>query len=83
MRGGGGVIPEAWRAPITAGFLGGYTTFSTWAVDSVLLARSDPVMALGNVAVSIGLGLPGAYLGLVLGRCAVSVEEKTPEKTPG
>ncbi|HWI62634.1 MAG TPA: CrcB family protein [Symbiobacteriaceae bacterium] len=60
-----GVIPPAWRAPLTAGFLGAYTTFSTWAVDTVRLAESGHwSYAAANVALSILLGLPLARLGL-------------------
>ncbi|MDF2628753.1 MAG: putative transrane protein [Symbiobacteriaceae bacterium] len=62
-----GLIPPAWRIPLTTGFIGAYTTFSTWAVDTVLLAETGHIWAAtANVMVSIGLGLPLAALGLRL-----------------
>jgi len=47
-----------------AGFLGAFTTFSTFAVDSVFLAeRSRPGLAVLNVVLSVGLGLLAALAG--------------------
>ena len=51
------------------GFAGGYTTLSTWAWETLFLARNQqPRTAFLNLAVSIVLGLmaAGAGLGLAL-----------------
>lgn len=51
------------------GFLGAYTTFSTFSVEATLLADDGrvPVAAL-YVAASVGLGIAAAVLGVALGR---------------
>lgn len=64
----GRVVPS-WQHPVTAGFLGSYTTFSAWAVDSVTLYSSGLIgYAALNVALSLTLGLAAAYLGLWFGK---------------
>lgn len=57
------------RLALTAGFLGSYTTFSTFSADALLLFESGHVMrGLGYVLGSVaGGGLTGV-LGLLLGR---------------
>ncbi len=51
------------------GFIGAYTTFSTFMLDSVKLANEGgPALAAVNVAVSLAIGLAAVYLGLALGR---------------
>ena len=46
------------------GFLGGFTTFSTWVVDSrLLVGRPGPA----NIAVSLALGLLAVWVGRELG----------------
>jgi CrcB protein len=63
-----GRLPAEWRAPITVGFVGAYTTFSTWSVDTVMLLDAGRFgLATANILLSIGLGLPLTWLGLRLG----------------
>ena len=51
------------------GLLGGFTTFSTFSVDTLMLAgRGSPGLALANVAISMTLALAAAMAGLTLGR---------------
>ena len=51
------------------GFCGSLTTFSSWMVNSVDLINSgEPLAAMGLIAMTLGLGLGGAALGLLIGR---------------
>jgi CrcB protein len=63
-----GLIPPEWRAPLGIGFIGAYTTFSTWTVETVqLLERGHFALASLYVISSVGLGLVAAQGGLSLG----------------
>src|SRR5262245_13633807 len=58
-----------WRVALGVGFLGSFTTFSTFAYDSVRLAEDGATgLALLNSAGMVALGLLAASLGLALGR---------------
>jgi fluoride exporter len=58
--------PEA-RSLLLVGVLGGFTTFSTFAYDSVLLLRSGhTVPAMLNVAGQIAIGMAALWGGYVL-----------------
>ena len=51
------------------GFCGSLTTFSSWMVNSVDLINSGALIAaLGLIGMTLGLGLGGAALGLLIGR---------------
>lgn len=57
------------RAAVMVGFLGAYTTFSTWSVDTLRLLESGSyAAAFLNVFGSVGAGLLAAWAGLTLGR---------------
>lgn len=57
------------RLLLTTGFLGAYTTFSSWMFESVQLIQRDEIMrAAGNVIGSAVVGLIAVYLGIVVGR---------------
>ena len=59
--------PEAWRL-IATGFLGCYTTVSSFSLQTLALARAGETrLALGNVALSLGVCLSAAAGGLSLG----------------
>ena len=54
-----------WRLGVTVGFIGAYTTFSTFEYESALLGVSWP--ALGNLLGSVLAGYGAVRLGLWLG----------------
>lgn len=57
------------RAFVAVGFLGAYTTFSTFAVEAVLLARSGHVVVAVVYAVaSVLAGILAASAGILSGR---------------
>ncbi len=56
--------PQALRLFLTTGILGGYTTFSTFSLDSVLLwERSEHLAAAGYVLASVAASLIGVLFG--------------------
>lgn len=62
------VAPE-WRAAILIGVLGGYTTFSSFSMETLLLLEDGAhAKALMNVLLSISLCLVAVWLGMVAGR---------------
>ena len=51
------------------GFCGSLTTFSSWMVNSVdLIVSGQQLAAIGLIGLTLGLGLGGAALGLLIGR---------------
>ncbi|NJL22098.1 MAG: fluoride efflux transporter CrcB [Leptolyngbyaceae cyanobacterium SM1_3_5] len=61
-------IPAHLQLSIATGFLGSYTTFSTYALDTVNLWQSNKSAALFYSLGSIGFGLLGLGLGVMLVR---------------
>jgi len=58
------------RSFVATGFLGAYTTYSTFAVETVLLVRDGHAgLALAYVAASLAGGLLLAWAGIWSGRC--------------
>jgi fluoride exporter len=58
-----------WRTALGIGYLGSFTTFSTYTYESVKLAEDGAVgLALLNSAGMLALGLLAAFCGLALGR---------------
>ena len=60
-------VREEYRLAVLTGFLGGFTTFSAFGVETFALLRSArPAAAALNVAASVALGLCGVWLGYKL-----------------
>lgn len=59
------MLPESIRLLLTVGFLGGFTTFSSFSMETLTLMRgSSLLLAFANIAANILLGLSAAILGL-------------------
>src|SRR5688500_11979254 len=63
------VVDPAWRLLLVVGFLGGYTTFSSYTFEALALAEAGNWPgALWYVLGSNALGLLAVYLGALAGR---------------
>jgi CrcB protein len=64
--------PEA-RAAVVAGLLGGFTTYSSFNHETLMLiANGAAASALANIAVTLAGGLAAGWLGLVVARQLVA-----------
>lgn len=64
-----GPIPQHWRLFLTTGILGGYTTFSAFSLDTILLyERGELGLAALYVIASVALSIGGLLAGLLLMR---------------
>ena len=64
--------PE-WRAAVTVGFLGGFTTYSSFNHETLtLLAAGSTGTALLNVAATLAGGFAAGWLGIVAARQLVA-----------
>jgi CrcB protein len=63
------VVGANWRIALGIGFLGSFTTFSTYAYETIRLAEDGAVsLALANAIGMVAVGLLAASLGLAVGR---------------
>lgn len=64
-----GVLSPEIRPPLIIGFLGAYTTFSTWMLQSWALVEQGALISAGmNIVGSVVLGLIAVVAGLAVGR---------------
>lgn len=62
-----GRLPQGWRLFLTTGILGGFTTFSAFSLEAVLLyEQGDRVAAAGYVAGSVVFSIGGLFAALAL-----------------
>lgn len=60
-------LAEPVRLLLTAGFLGGFTTFSSFSMETLTLLRGGSILyAIGNISANVLLGLASAGCGLLL-----------------
>lgn len=60
---------QDWRLFLTTGILGGYTTFSTFSLETALLyERGEASLAALYVGASVALAIAGLFAGLYLVR---------------
>lgn len=58
-----------WRAGLLIGFLGAFTTFSSFSIETVsLIETGENLRAAANILFSVALCLGGCWLGMVIGR---------------
>ncbi|HEX4823951.1 MAG TPA: fluoride efflux transporter CrcB [Candidatus Polarisedimenticolaceae bacterium] len=63
------IVSATTRQVIIAGLLGGFTTFSSFSLQTLTLLREGEVgAALGNIVGSVVAGLIAAWLGFTLAR---------------
>jgi CrcB protein len=63
------LLPEEVRGPLLIGFIGAYTTFSTYMLETWRLVEAGSIgTALAYVLGSVGVGLVAVVVGLGIGR---------------
>ncbi|MGM9568690.1 MAG: fluoride efflux transporter CrcB [Phascolarctobacterium sp.] len=63
------MLPAAWRLFLCVGFLGGFTTFSSFGYEALMLLTEGRLLAmLAYVGGSVALGLIAASLGVLCAR---------------
>jgi CrcB protein len=63
------IMPWWWRPGVAIGFLGSYTTFSTFSYETLnLIQEGSYVPALVNIGGSVIAGLVGVGVGLAIAR---------------
>ena len=67
----GSTTGETWRLLIGVGLLGGFTTFSAFSLEMMLLIeRGQPGTAFAYAAISVLAGVTALYIGLIAMRLA-------------
>ena len=64
-----GVLHPDWRSVAMIGFLGAFTTFSTFSLEAVtLLEHGLGAQALGYIVASVGLCIGAAWAAIIMAR---------------
>jgi CrcB protein len=65
----GGADPERWRVLFGVGFMGGFTTFSAFSLETALMIERREWLTAGSYAMlSVVLAICALFLGLMLSR---------------
>ncbi len=65
----GNLMSPEWRIFLTVGFCGGFTTFSTFAFDNLMLLRDNSIFhLLLNAGGSLIAGIMAVYAGIIIVR---------------
>ena len=63
------IIPVTLRIVLTVGFLGAFTTFSTFSYETMRFLEDGAwLSAILNIGTNVGLGLTATFFGMLLGR---------------